>query len=173
MASRAKKKPPAKKGSATEGSDDLQILHPELELCVGGKEVTVREYGFVEGLRLRPVIEPMLQDMESLISSGEDPSNDQMLDLMSNHLDAFQELLAVASDTDVAFVVSLKQTDGTRLAEAWWKVNAPFYWRTVVSRVAVKRLQAQVSKGAGGTSTQPSSGTDTSTEISVASPSGS
>ena len=155
MASRAKKKP--KPG--TEGADDLQVLHPELPLSVGGRDLVMREYGFIEGLRVRPIIEPMLKDMEALIGLTTQPTNDQVLDLMGNHIDEFQELLAVASDTDVAFVAGLNQTDGTRLADAWWKVNGPFYWRTAISRVAVARVQARAGKAGGATSTPPSSGT--------------
>ena len=90
MASRAKKKP--KPG--TEGADDLQVLHPELPLSVGGRDLVMREYGFIEGLRVRPIIEPMLKDMEALIGLTTQPTNDQVLDLMGNHIDEFQEQVA-------------------------------------------------------------------------------
>ena len=169
MASRAKKKP--KPG--TEGADDLQVLHPELPLSVGGRDLVMREYGFIEGLRVRPIIEPMLKDMEALIGLTTQPTNDQVLDLMGNHIDEFQELLAVASDTDVAFVAGLNQTDGTRLADAWWKVNGPFYWRTAISRVAVARVQARAGEAGGATSTPPSSGTATESATSDATHAGS
>jgi hypothetical protein len=167
MATRAK----PKKKAGKPGADDLQVLHPELPVKnVGGRDLVVREYGFIEGLRMRPIIEPMLHDMEALISLGTEPTNDQVLDLMGKHIDEFQELLAVASDTDVPFVGSLKQEDGARLADAWWLVNGPFYWRTAISRVAVARVRARAAKTAGATSTPPSSGTATESAISAATP---
>ena len=184
MASRAKKKP--KPG--TEGADDLQVLHPELPLSVGGRDLVMREYGFIEGLRVRPIIEPMLKDMEALIGLTTQPTNDQVLDLMGNHIDEFQELLKRDAfreeivplareirkhDTDVAFVAGLNQTDGTRLADAWWKVNGPFYWRTAISRVAVARVQARAGEAGGATSTPPSSGTATESATSDATHAGS
>ncbi|MGH1447879.1 MAG: DUF6631 family protein [Pseudomonadaceae bacterium] len=164
----------SKKKAGKPGADDLQVLHPELPVKnVGGRDLVVREYGFIEGLRMRPIIEPMLKDMEALISLDGQPTNDQVLDLMGNHIEEFQELLAVASDTDVAFVAGLNQNDGTRLADAWWLVNGPFYWRTAISRVAVARVQAKAAKTAGATSTPPSSGTATESATSDATPAGS
>ncbi|MDF5999802.1 hypothetical protein P4050_15915 [Pseudomonas aeruginosa] len=56
-------------GPAAQGADDLQILHPEREIEVAGRKLTVREYGFVEGLRLRPMIQPLLDDLYA-ISQG-------------------------------------------------------------------------------------------------------
>ena len=170
MATRAK----PKKKAGKPGADDLQVLHPELPVKnVGGRDLVVREYGFIEGLRMRPIIEPILKDMEALICQTTQPTNDQVLNLMANHVNEFQELLAVASDTDVAFVAGLKRTDGTRLADAWWRVCGPFYWNTVISRVAVARVQAMAAKTAGATSTPPSSGTATESATSDATHAGS
>lgn len=169
MAKRAHKKP-AKGAAPPPGHDDLTVMHPELPVSVAGRDLVMREYGFVEGLRLRPVIEPMLQDMETLLLTTPNPTTDQMLDLMGNHIDSFQELLAVASDMDVTFIAGLSQADGMKLADAWWVVNGPFYWRTAVSRAAVQRVQERL-KADGQTSTQPSSGTDTSAPTSAATPS--
>ncbi|MFU4637262.1 hypothetical protein ACM71F_30855, partial [Pseudomonas aeruginosa] len=47
------------------GADDLQILHPERTLEVQGRMVTMREYGFVEGLKLRATMQPFLDDLHA------------------------------------------------------------------------------------------------------------
>ena len=167
MAKRASKKS-AQGAKAPEADDDLVIMHPEAPLSVGGRDLVMREYGFVEGLRLRPVIEPLLADMEALLLTSQQPTTDQMLDLMSAHIEAFQQLLAVATDTDKDFVAGLGQADGFKLADAWWTVNGPFYWRTAVSRAAVQKVMQRAA--AGQTSTQSSSATDTTDQSSVATP---
>ena len=48
---------------AEPGADDLQVLHPERSPIIAGRQVTVREYGFIEGLGLRPLAQPFLDEL--------------------------------------------------------------------------------------------------------------
>ena len=46
----ATKLPAAPASDATATADDLAILHPDRTLTLGGRAITLREYGFFEGL---------------------------------------------------------------------------------------------------------------------------
>lgn len=131
------------------GADDLEVLHPERRATIAGCEVTVREYGFVEGLRLQPLVEPIIADLQGLLGSGV-PSLEAVLAILGQHADTVVALMAVAADVDEEWIAGLSQDDGHLLLMLWWGANGPFYLRSA----AMRRLAAA---RAGATSTPPSS----------------
>ncbi|SEI99733.1 hypothetical protein SAMN04244572_02386 [Azotobacter beijerinckii] len=143
----AKKREPRK---AAAGSDDLEVLHPERTAVIAGRKITVREYGFVEGLRLQPKAEPIVAALQGFIGV-EGTILDAVLAVAAEHADAVVHLLAVAADVEDEWVESLGQADGHLLLMMWWGANGPFYLR----RAALQWLAAQAPAGA--TSTPPSS----------------
>lgn len=129
------------------GDDDLEVLHPERRATIAGREVTVREYGFVEGLRLQPLVEPIVADLQTLLGGGV-PTLEAVLAVLGRHADRVVALLAVAADVDEEWVAGLSQDDGHLLLMLWWGANGPFYLRAA----AMRRLAAA---RAGATSTPP------------------
>lgn len=153
-----------------EEENDLEILHPERILPVAGESVTVREYGFVEGLRLRPVAAPLLESLHQVMT-GEGLSLEQVLDVLAEHHQVTLELLAQAVDRDVAWLETLNPEDGDLLLMTWWSVNGPFLMRSVQKRRMAEMVAERVKRSpvpAGGTSTPPSSPTDTTRTESAA-----
>lgn len=140
--------------ASAEGADDLQVLHPERSATIAGRAVTVREYGFVEGMRLRPLMQPLLDDLHAAVVSGPFPQLEYFTTLLGTHIDAVTEAVAVAADVEVEWMVGLTQDEGQHLLMLWWTANGPFYIRSVFSRIAADRA---VSQHAGATSTQSSS----------------
>lgn len=132
----------APRGASPE-ADDLEVLHPERVATIAGREVTVREYGFVEGLRLQSLVGPIVADLEGLLGAGL-PSLEAVLELLGRHAEAVARLMAVAADVDEEWVNGLSQDDGYLLMMLWWGANGPFYLR----RAAMQRMAAAARAGA-------------------------
>ncbi|CAD5107238.1 DUF6631 family protein [Zestomonas carbonaria] len=149
-----------KKAAPDQGADDLQVLHPEVSLQVAGRDLVVREYGFIEGLGLRPRIQPLLDDLYELIQAQK-LELEQIIVTLGRHHALVAELVAIAADVDVAWLGTLNQWDGQRLLMTWWGVNGPFYLRSLVERAQAERVEAEARRRVGATSTPPSSPADT------------
>lgn len=133
---------------------ELEILHPEREFTLAGRTITMREYGFVEGLKLRPLFRAFADDLYAAFD--ERVTYDAVLDVMSRHADAVVELAAAAADLDPEWVRALSPADGETLLMFWWGVNSGFFTRSLVSRRLVEaEEQRQVSQRAGAKSTPP------------------
>lgn len=152
----------ARKASKT-ANNDLEVLHPEQTLMLRGQKVIVREYGFVESLRIRPLMKPFLKDLHELVSAGGDMPLDEVFDLIAKHQDACLELAAIAADVDQAFVESLSSPEGENLLLAWWGANGPFFSRQLQMQLFNRKVRQRTQQSAasdGQTSTQSSSEQD-------------
>lgn len=129
-----------------DGADDLEILHPEREIEIAGRTITVREYGGVEGIRLAAVAAPVVHDLAAL--TGADQRGDLLAFLnlqavFAKHVDAITGMVAQACDQPRAWVEGLGDADLQTLLVTWWAVNGPFFVRRVVQTV-----QMQMATGA-------------------------
>lgn len=143
----------SKKAAVAEsGADDLQVLHPDHKASINGRAVTVREYGFVEGLGLRQVMRPFLDALQAVIEGDRLPALDEVTDLLGQHADAVVHAMAIAADVEPEWVRGLNQDDGEHLMLLWWTANGPFYVRSVYQRIATARAVALQHAGAISTS---------------------
>lgn len=168
MSQRDSKRAPAsaaKAADATSADDDLDILHPQRTITVGGREVCVREYGMVEGLRLRPLHAPLVVALTEASASGTAGDYESVLDVLAEHADALVALIAAAADVDADFVRGLRGADADLLVLTWWSVNRDFFSLAVVRRLAARRVAAPD----GPTSTSASLDSDCAAETSSAS----
>lgn len=140
-------------------AEDLDVLHPERTLTLAGRQLTLREYGFVEGLRLRPLMQPLLDDLHRAVAAGKLPELESVLVILANHYEASLDLVAVAADVERAWIDTLSQDDGYLLLTVWWSVNGPFFLRSVVQRIAaaavMEAVRAQAKAPVGPISTPP------------------
>ncbi|WP_445364394.1 DUF6631 family protein [Microbulbifer sp. ANSA003] len=145
-----------KKASA-ESQDDLEILHPERTLTIAGEVITVREYGFVEGLRLRSLAAPFLKALHQVMGNGAALSLEAVLDIIAEHHEITLQLMAIAIDRDNDWLHDLNDPDGNRLLMTWWAVTGPFFLRSVQQRRIAELVasRAQKTVPAGETSTPP------------------
>lgn len=128
MAERKKKQGiiTAPEAPAAEGADDLQKLHPNLEAPLNGRIVTVREYGFVEGLQVRQQLKPFLEGLYELIKAESVPPLEQIMELVVAHLDDVLLAVATSADIEVEELRTLKnQDEGDLLLMRWWTANGP------------------------------------------------
>ncbi|MCO1335467.1 hypothetical protein MO867_14100 [Microbulbifer sp. OS29] len=145
------------KKETAESQDDLEILHPERTLNIAGEKITVREYGFVEGLRLRSLSAPFLKALHQVMSSSQELSLEAVLDIIADHHEITLQLMAVAIDREVEWLHSLNDTEGNLLMMTWWAVTGPFFLRSVQQRRIAELVadRAQKTAPAGETSTPP------------------
>ncbi len=158
----ARRKPKKQAQQESAADDDLEILHPDREVRVNGETVTVREYRFVEGLRLRATAAPLVEALGELMQRNVDL--DQVYALLADHEELLLELMALSIDKPVEFVAGLDGPEGELLMDTWWVVNASFFTRAVQRRLLAARahrLTAATRDFVGGTSTERSSPTDT------------
>ncbi|WP_339729778.1 DUF6631 family protein [uncultured Pseudomonas sp.] len=135
--------------AAAEGANDLQLLHPNLVATVNGREVTVREYGFVEGLQLQPLLQPFLDDLYELIKADNLPPVDQIVGLIAQHKDAVLQAIAVSADIQLGELEAIKsQYEGRTLLMKWWTANGPFFYRCVLDRILAERQVEKLRAGA-------------------------
>lgn len=163
MATKLGKSEKAKTTSApaSAGADDLEVLEPNAALPVGDRKVVVREYGFVEGLRVRAFMRPFTSDLVALFESGSDVLTEDVMDLIAQHLVLVRQAMAQSiadpgedyRQEDITWINSLSDADGDILANTWWGVNGLFFVRQAVRRTAEKARRKAL---AGATSTPPS-----------------
>lgn len=160
MARKVERKPkeaPAKGASASQ--DELSILHPERTFTLDGREITVREYGHIEGLRLLAWAKPFTDDLYAIIARGSQaPSVAAMAELLATHADLVRDMVAQAADVEPSWVEGLSDVEGDLLVMAWWQVNAGFFIRRLLARAAAEKLEQR--QRAGVASTPPSSPPD-------------
>lgn len=144
-----------------EGADDLEILHPEREIEIGGRTVTVREYGGVEGMLLAAAAAPVVHNLAAITHADRNGDLLAYLNLQaifSKHVDAITGMVAQACDQPRAWVESLGDADLQSLLVTWWAVNGPFFVRRVVQTLQMKATLGELA-GAKSTASSPSMGT--------------
>lgn len=165
---------PDKKGAPKTGApDDLAILHPESMAVIGGREITVREYGFVEAARLDRHIRPLVEGLHRVFGDASViPSMEAVAEVLRSNIDDVLVLIAAATDQDKDWISGLSYRDGEQLQLLWWQVNGHFFIERLMRKAAAERLARSL---AGPSSTQPSSarGTDEPPPTSGDTPSGS
>lgn len=157
--------PTPRKDAPAPGADDLAIIHPDVTETIAGRRVTLREYGFVEGLRVRAAMRPFTADLGTVFADGGEALVEDVLDLLGAHADLVQcaiaQSIAVpgepASEDDLAWVQSLGDADGDLLVNLWWGVCGLFFVRQIMRRTAERARRATF---VGATSTAPSPAPD-------------
>ncbi|MBH1476314.1 DUF6631 family protein [Stenotrophomonas forensis] len=161
----AKKVERKQKEAPTEGAsasqpDELSILHPERTFTLAGREVTMREYGHIEGLRLLAWAKPFADDLYAQIARGSHaPSVASMAALLSTHADLVRDMVAQAASVESAWVEGLGDVEGDLLVMSWWEVNAGFFIRRLLARAAAEKLEARQRAGAAYTTSSSQQGT--------------
>lgn len=145
------------------------VLHPDLDLVIAGRAIRVREYGYVEGLRLQGACREFLDALYGMFSAAaEPPSADALAELIGEHIVTVQWLIAQAltplddepqgfADAVAAnarWVGRLSEPDGDALMTLWWQVNTGFFTRRLQRRLQARLAAARAaSQSASSTST--------------------
>lgn len=142
---------------APEPEDELEILHPERTIALGGRQVTVREYGAMEWLRLLPAAEPLVATIADGLREARDTGYEAVLALIAGHADALLPLVLQAADMDMAAFEVLSADEVELLFMTWWGVDGRFFVRRAWNRVSIEIAQSQANKQLAGVRSTPSS----------------
>lgn len=163
--------------AAPAAADELEILHPERVIALGGAPVTVREYGNLEWLRLLPAAEPLVAAIAAALRAEQPPDYEAALRVLADHATALLPLVLQAADMECATFDALDGEEVELLYMTWWGVNGRFFVRRALNRVGVELARAAAEAGAspsaGARSTPPSSPTATAPGTLAATPRGS
>lgn len=160
MAEKVERKAPAARKPV---ADDLAVLHPDREITIAGRPLVVREYGFVEGLRLRAVSEPFLAALYAAAKDdGQIPGFVGIEAVLADHAECVVQLVAASARVESEWIMGLSDEDGYRLMQEWWLATGPFFIRRLVQRLAID--QAKAARPGGPASMTPSSAPDTAAQ---------
>ena len=145
---------------------DMEVLHPERFIELGGVKVMVREYGNVEWLRLLPVAEPMVAAIAEMLAGEQEPAYEVALDAIARHTDGLMPLIAQSMGRDLDWLDALSPQEFEAALMSWWSVNGHFFVRRASNRLSIERASAamkasvvaqaaQTVASAGARSTQP------------------
>ena len=161
-------------GDGSAAPSDAAVLFPDVDVTVRDPDtgdnvaLTVREFRFLEGLRLTATVRPLVEALGASVQEGDDVDAAMIAAAMTDHADVWMECIARATGRDARWIGRLSDADGQALSAAMWGVNADFFGRRVVEDV-IRRRQATQSPSP--TSSMPSSGPDTDADTAT-SPSG-
>ena len=130
------------KAAPPPAENELEVLHPERELVLGKRKVLVREYGHVEWLRLLPQAAPLVAAIAAALEQGRDPTYEEALSCLAQHIDALAPLIAQAADLTPEDHAALDPEQGEVLLMTWWGVNGRFFVGRALNRVAVATREA-------------------------------
>ena len=156
------------------GAEDAAVLFPDVDVAVHDPDtgeavtLTVREFRFLEGLRLTALIRPLVEAIGDSVQEGDDVDAGVIAEAMTDHADVWVECVARATGRDADWIGRLSDRDGQALSGAMWSANAGFFGRRVIEDV---RRRRQASPSPSPTSSTPSCGPDTDADTAT-SPSG-
>jgi len=130
----ATKIPAPPQDDVTSTADDLAVLHPERTLPIGGRDVTIREYGFFEGLDVADRASHFISD---LVAASEDGTlrYTQVRRLFGRHRSVVPSIAAQAGDVEVEWLQALQADDLELYLATWFAVNAAFFVREALAEL--------------------------------------
>ena len=171
MAQKLTKPAPAPAAEDPSAAESGAALLPDATLTIAGRKITVREYGFFEGLEVAGRAAPFIADLVALGRSGS-LRYSAARRLFGKHAEIVVAIAAQAADVEPEWVRSLKPADAETFMATWFAVNGGFFGREVVTELQEERqLRAMASPSTGSSSGSPVPASATSPG-SAASPSG-
>lgn len=145
---------------AVSSAEDLAVLHPDRTLTLGGRAITLREYGFFEGLDVADRAAAFIAD---LIAASDDGAlrYAQVRRLFGRHRAVIPAIAAQAGDVDATWLEALPPDELELYLATWFAVNAAFFVREVLAELRetqlrdAQRLAAGASAGASVSSDSP------------------
>jgi hypothetical protein len=133
MATRLPAAPDAADATTTV-ADDLAVLQPDRTLPLGGRAITIREYGFFEGLEIADRASAFIAD---LIAARDDGAlrYAHVRRLFGRHRAVIPAIAAQAGDVEVAWLDTLAPDELELYLATWFAVNAGFFVREALAEL--------------------------------------
>ncbi|GEM_PF-644842 len=148
-------------GAAAKGAvTQRDILHPERSRQIGGRLVEMREYGYIEGMRVQAAGAVFLDDLFALFPRAGLPPTDVAINaVVARHITVVHWMMAQAmtpSDDDLQafgdavrentnWVGRLDYESGEALKNLWWAANASFFFRLLKNKAEAAKAAESLS----------------------------
>lgn len=139
---------------------ELATLIPDGVVQLSMERITVRPYGFMEGMQMDVICGPLITALQALFVDRDENSEFSMAELsavLGRHRDMVSEMIAASVDRPLEWVLSLDDSDGQLLLLTWWAVNKDFFVRRLVQKLAAQQVRAggQVGEESDGEKSSP------------------
>ena len=128
-------------------AEDLETLFPDADLILNGEPVTVREYRFLDGLKVAAMAQSLMAGLADLFLEETAPEAFDFAALeavFGSMPGLLVELLSISTGKPQAWIETLSDDDGHTLMMTWWRVNSGFFVRRLAAPlVARQRANAQ------------------------------
>jgi len=110
---------------------------------IRGETLELREFGWLEGLRLNHLIEPIVAEItEALGERGMDFG--AFVSIMAGNHEALLELIDAQIGKGETWFSSLSDEEGLRLLMGFWNVNKDFFLRRVTMRAVAGKVGSEI-----------------------------
>ena len=154
MAKRVEKKAPKSAAGSNPAAEQVGVLSPDVVITVGGQKVTVREYGFFEGLEVAARGAVFIAAMHDISRDGE-LRYDRIRRLFGVHQDVVIGIAAQAANVQADWVRGLDREDAEVFMSTWFGVNSRFFVNEVVVEMREERQRALRSTGSTSSPSSP------------------
>ena len=122
-----------------ESTSEIEVLFPERTLTIGAEPVVLREFSFLEGMRLNSVAAPLIAELAPLFEAGGTASLTALIGVLCRHPEIVCELIAVAIDRSPDWLQrqALSDREGQFLLHQFWQVNRDFF----IARLGLLRAE--------------------------------
>lgn len=162
MAHRAQKKPVTPAAEDPSAADGLAALNPDVTLTLAGRAITMREYGFFEGLDVAHRAAGFIADMHAMCAGGA-LRYSLIRRLFGVHQDVVVAIAAQAADVEPEWLRGLGAADAEVFMSSWFAVNSSFFVHEVVVEMREERHRASTSTGSTSSPVSPPPALATST----------
>jgi hypothetical protein len=149
----------------SDAAEQLAQLHPDRSLTLGGRAITIREYGFFEGLDVADRAAMFIADLIGL-SEGGTLRYAQVRRLFGRHRAVIPSIAAQAAEVAVDWLLALSDDEQELYMATWFAVNAGFFVREVLAELRERSLlqaAALTSASTGSTASHDSPPADSAT----------
>lgn len=165
MARKVQKKAAAA-AEPSSAADDLSVLHPNATIVVAGRTITMREYGFLEGLEIAHRASGLIADMV-VMCADDTLTYAAARRLFGVHRGVVAQISAIAADVEPQWVEALAPKDGEYFLSVWFVVNGSFFGREVAAEAREtgrRAIKASTSRSSSPASPPPDSATSTGSD---------
>nr|WP_308006596.1 DUF6631 family protein [Xanthomonas albilineans] len=142
---------------AADADDSLVALHPNMTITVAGRAVTMREYGFFEGLEVAARCPGFIASIAGMVNAN-NLSYARVRRLFGLHRGEVVHAAATAANVEVEWVDALQGADAELFISTWFGVTGGFFVHEAVQEVVELRgLQPANPTPTSGTASSPNS----------------
>lgn len=118
--------------AAEQAAEDLNVLFPHQTIPIGGKDILVQEYPFMQWLELKLLHTEFLDELAELVGHSDDGIEiDELMEFFEDRFKHVQALIAASIDRPLEFFKMLKSDEVDSLVLTWWHVNKNFFLKSV------------------------------------------